>query len=130
MFPWRWGLGVLAGVALAGAAGLGAAQPPAKVIRVGYLTPNATPSRDEAFRHELARLGYAEGRNLIIEYRSAEGQFDRLPALAAELVALKVDVIASVLTQASLAAKKATSTTPVVMIAVSDPVESGLVPSV
>ena len=130
MFPWRWGLALLAGVALAGVAALGAAQTPAKVFRVGYLTPNATPSRDEAFRRELAHLGYAEGRNLVIEYRSAEGQFDRLPALAAELAALKVDVIASVLTQASLAAKKATSTTPIVMIAVSDPVESGLVPSV
>jgi putative ABC transport system substrate-binding protein len=126
----RWAPVTLVAVVLAGVAGLGAAQTPAKVFRVGYLTANATPSRDEAFRRELARLGYTEGRNLIVEYRSAEGQFDRLPALAAELVALKVDVIASVLTQASLAAKKATSTTPVVMIAVSDPVGSGLVPSV
>jgi len=125
----RWTLVTLAGMVLAGVAGLSAAQTPAKVFRVGYLTPNAIPSRDEPFRRELARLGYAEGRNLILEFRSAEGQYERLPALAAELVALKVDVIASAVTQASLAAKKATSTTPVVMIAASDPVGFGLVAS-
>jgi len=123
----RWKLAVLAGMVLAGVAGLVAAQTPAQVYRVGYLTPSALPSRDESFRRELARLGYTEGRNLILEYRSAEGEFDRLPALAAELVGLKVDVIAAVVTQASLAAKKATGTIPIVMIAVSDPVGSGLV---
>jgi ABC-type uncharacterized transport system substrate-binding protein len=115
------------GLAVGGAAELVAAQAPARVYRVGYLTPGAFAVRDEAFRRELGRLGYTEGRNLVLEYRSAEGQFERLPALAAELVGLKVDVIAAVVTQASLAAKKATETIPIVMIAVSDPVGSGLV---
>ena len=125
----RWAPVVLVGLVLAGVAGLGAAQTPAKVYRVGYLTASVLPSRDEAFRQELTRLGYTEGRNLIFELRSAEGQFERLPALASELVALKVDVIAAVVTQSTLAAKKATSTTPIVMIAVSDPIGSGLVAS-
>jgi putative ABC transport system substrate-binding protein len=118
------------GLALGSAAGLVAAQTPARVYRVGFLTATSIPFREEAFRQEMRRLGYTEGRNLTIEYRSAEGQFERLPALAAELVALKVDVIAAGLTQASLAAKKATDTIPIVMIGVSDPVRSGLVASI
>src|SRR5262245_50251955 len=71
-------------------------QQPAKIHRIGYLTPSgslAFPRLTEQFRHGLRELGYVEGRNLIIEYRSADGKPDRLPALAAELVALKVDVI-------------------------------------
>jgi putative tryptophan/tyrosine transport system substrate-binding protein len=126
----RWGSALLVGLALGGAAELVAAQTPARVYRVGFLTATSLPFRDEAFRQEMRRLGYTEGRNLTIEYRSAEGQFDRLPALAAELVALKVDVIAAAVTQASLAAKKATDTIPIVMMAVSDPVRSGLVASI
>jgi ABC-type uncharacterized transport system substrate-binding protein len=128
---WRgWGSALLMGLALGSAAGLVAAQTPARVYRVGFLTATSIPFREEAFRQEMRRLGYTEGRNLTIEYRSAEGQFERLPALAAELVALKVDVIAAGLTQASLAAKKATDTIPIVMIGVSDPVRSGLVASI
>ena len=106
-----------------------AAQSPAKAYRVGFLTPSAQPAREEVFRSELRRLGYAEGQNLTLEYRTADGRFDRLPTLAAELVALKVDVMVTVVTQASLAAKKATGTIPIVMVAVGDPLEAGLVTS-
>jgi putative ABC transport system substrate-binding protein len=101
------------------------AQQPAKA----HLTPVSQPAREEAFRQELRRLGYAEGQNMVIEYRSADGRFERLPELAGELAALKVDVIVAVVTQAALAAKQATSTIPIVMVGVSDPVGSGLVAS-
>jgi putative tryptophan/tyrosine transport system substrate-binding protein len=125
------------GLVLAAAVGLGAlsptiasqAQAPARVHRVGYLTPVSQPAREEVFRQELRRLGYAEGQNIAIEYRSADGRFERLPGLAAELVGLKADVIVVVVTQAALAAKKATSTIPIVMVGVGDPVGSGLVAS-
>ena len=76
--------------------GCGQAQQPRKVPRIGYLSANslsASPARIEAFRQGLRELGYVEGKNIIIEWRSAEGKLDRLPALAAELVRLKVDVI-------------------------------------
>src|SRR6266568_5114927 len=79
-----------------GAAPLAAeAQQAAKVARIGYLTsnPGTSPRLREAFLQGLRDLGYVEGRNFVIEYRDAEGKADRLPALAAELVALKVDVI-------------------------------------
>jgi putative tryptophan/tyrosine transport system substrate-binding protein len=105
------------------------AQQPAKVHRVGYLAPVSQPAREEAFRQELRRLGYAEGQNIAIEYPSADGRFERLPELAEELVALKVDVIVAVVTQAALAAQKATRTIPIVMVGVSDPVASGLIAS-
>jgi putative tryptophan/tyrosine transport system substrate-binding protein len=85
--------------------------------------------REEAFRQRLQELGYVEGRNLAIEYRFAEGKFDRLPTLAQELVRLEVDVIVTVVTQASLAAKHATRTIPIVIVAVSDPLGTGLVAS-
>jgi|KBSMisStaDraftv2_1062788.scaffolds.fasta_scaffold80701_2 putative ABC transport system substrate-binding protein len=106
-----------------------AAQQPAKVVRLGYLTPIAQPAREDVFRQELQRLGYIEGKNIAIEYRSANGRFELLPHLAAELAGLKVDVIVAVVTQAALAAKKSTDTIPIVMISVSDPVQSGLVAS-
>jgi putative ABC transport system substrate-binding protein len=83
----------------------------------------------EAFRRGLRDLGYVEGRSLAIEYRSAERRFDRFPALAAELVALEVDVIVAVNPLAALAAKRATSTLPAVFIGVGDPVTDGLVTS-
>ncbi len=105
------------------------AQPATKLVRVGYLTPTTRVELEAAFRQELSRLGYVEGRNLVIEYRSANGQFDRLPALATELVRLNVDVIVANVTQASVAAKAATTTIPIVMTAVADPVGSGLVAS-
>jgi ABC-type uncharacterized transport system substrate-binding protein len=108
------------------------AQQAAKVARIGYLAANlaAGPHRLEAFRQGLRDLGYVEGRNLVIESRSAEGKFERLPALAAELVALKVDVIVTAEgTPAALAAKQATRTLPIVFATAGDPVASGLVTS-
>jgi putative ABC transport system substrate-binding protein len=105
------------------------AQQATTVARIGYLlsNPAANPHLHEAFRQGLRDLGYVEGRNLVIEYRSAEGKLERLPALAAELVALKVDVIVAPGTPAALAAKQATRTLPIVFAAVGDPVTSGLV---
>jgi putative tryptophan/tyrosine transport system substrate-binding protein len=105
------------------------AQQPKKVPRIGFLSPTSDDSRVEAFRQGLRELGYVDGQNITIEYRWADGRFDQLPDLAAELVRLKVDLVVAVVTQASLAAKKATGTIPIVMIGVSDPVGSGLVSS-
>jgi putative tryptophan/tyrosine transport system substrate-binding protein len=107
-------------------------QQATKIARIGYLTLNraAGPHRLEAFLQGLRDLGYVEGRNVVIEYRDAEGKSERLPALAAELVALKVDVIvAGGGAQAALAAKQATNTLPIVFAATADPVGSGLVTS-
>ena len=127
----RSALAALAGVLpdLVALSTITAAQPPAKVVRVGFLAPVAHAAREAAFRQELARLGYVEGRNLVIEYRVADGHFERLPALASELVRLDVDVIVSVVTQASVAAKNATATIPIVIVAVGDPVDAKLVAS-
>jgi putative tryptophan/tyrosine transport system substrate-binding protein len=83
----------------------------------------------DEFQRGLRELGYVEGRNIVIEYRFADGKFDRLGALAAELVQLNVDVIVSVVTQASLAAKNATGTIPIIIVSVGDPVGAGLVAS-
>jgi putative tryptophan/tyrosine transport system substrate-binding protein len=108
------------------------AQQAAKVARIGYLATNlaANPRGREAFLQGLRDLGYVEGRNVVIEYRDAEGKLERLPALAAELVALKVDVIvAAAGTVSALAAKQATRTLPIVFIAAGEPVTGGLVTS-
>ena len=108
------------------------AQQATKTARIGYLALNraAGPHRQEAFLQGLRDLGYAEGRNVVIEYRSAEGKFERLPALAAELVALKVDVIVTGGgTPSALVAKQATKTIPIVFAAAADPVMDGLVTS-
>jgi putative ABC transport system substrate-binding protein len=109
------------------------AQQAAKVARIGYLSPNLAtgPHLREAFRQGLRDLGYVEGRNLVIEYRDAEGKVERLPALAAELVALKVDVIVTEggNTVVPLAAKQATRTLPIVFATAADAVGSGLVTS-
>ena len=107
------------------------AQQAAKIARIGYLATNlaAGPHLREAFLQGLRDLGYVEGRNVVIEYRDAEGKLERLPALAAELVALKVDVIVAASTLAALAAKQATRTLPIVFAAAGDPVASGLVTS-
>jgi putative ABC transport system substrate-binding protein len=107
------------------------AQQAAKVARIGYLSTNhgANPHLREAFLQGLRDLGYVEGRNLVMEYRDAEGKSERLPALAAELVALKVDVLVAGGTPQALAAKHATRTIPIVFSAAGDPVTSGLVTS-
>ena len=108
------------------------AQPGTKVSRIGYLGSSA-PALErhlvEAFRQQLRDLGYMEGQNLVIEYRWAEGQDDRLPALAAELVRLNPDVIVTTGTPGTPAAKQATKTIPIVMTSSGNPVESGLVAS-
>ncbi len=108
------------------------AQQPAKIPRIGYLeavSPSIGAVRSEAFRQGLRELGYVEGKNIVTEYRYAEGKRDRLPALAAELVRLKVDVIVTAGASATRAAKKATSTIPIVMAQDSDPVGKGIVAS-
>ncbi len=111
-----------------------AAQPPEKVPRVGYLNPGSlsdpvSQRRLEAFRQGLRDLGYVEGQNIAIESRWAEGKYDRYPALAADLVRLKVDVIVAQGGAATQAVQQATRTIPIVMSIVLDPVGSGLVPS-
>src|SRR5262245_37984361 len=107
------------------------AQQPAKIARIGWLGQHLArnPKGREFFRQGLRDLGYVEGRNFVIEFRDAEGKFDRYPALAAELVALKVDVILAPNTGAALAAKQATTTIPIVFGGVSDAVGFGLVTS-
>jgi putative ABC transport system substrate-binding protein len=107
------------------------AQQADKVARIGYLATNlaANPHLREAFRQGLRDLRYVEGRNVVIEYRDAEGKLERLPALAAELVALKVDVIFAPNTPSALAAKQATRTLPIVFAIAADPVTDGLVTS-
>jgi putative ABC transport system substrate-binding protein len=126
--------GLLAGTgALLLAAPLAArAQPAATVPRIGYLSPISPPAdsaRIEAFRQGLRDLGYVEGQSIVIEYRYADGKFDRLPDLAAGLVRLKVDVIVAASTPGILAAKQATSAIPIVMTLSADPVPTGLVSS-
>jgi putative ABC transport system substrate-binding protein len=115
-------------------AGLFSARPAAaqqKAARIGYLAADlkANPHFPEAFRQGLRDLGYVEGHNILIEYRSAEGHLERLPALAGELVRLKVDVLVSEGTPPSVAAKDATRTIPIVFAASADAVGSGLVAS-
>jgi putative ABC transport system substrate-binding protein len=109
-----------------------AAQQPKKVPRIGFLSgasPSALAGRVEAFRQGLRDLGYVEGKNIVIEYRYAEGKLDRLPALAAELVHLKVDVILTTAPRPTRSAKQATSTIPIVMASDDDPVGSGFAAS-
>src|SRR6266511_2467050 len=108
------------------------AQQPTKIPRIGYLSgssPSTAPGRRKAFRQGLRELGYVEEKNIVIEWRYAEGKFDRLPALAAELVRLKVDIIVTAGPQATRPAKQATSTIPIVMAQDPDPVGNGFVAS-
>jgi putative ABC transport system substrate-binding protein len=106
------------------------AQPAEKVARVGYLTSHSPDTfRADVLRRGLRELGWVEGRNLIIDYRSADGKADRIPSLATELVALNVHVIVAAATVPALAAKRASQTIPVVFTHVSDPVGTGLVAS-
>jgi putative ABC transport system substrate-binding protein len=108
------------------------AQQPAKIPRIGYLnasSPATNPDRIEAFRQGLRELGYVEGKNIVIEYRYAEGKLDRLPALLAELGHLKVDVIVTAGPPGTRAAKEAAVTIPIVMGFDNDPVGNGFVAS-
>ena len=108
------------------------AQQPAKVPRIGYLTgatPDGQAARIEAFRQGLRELGYLEGKNIVVEYRYAELNPDRLPALAAELARLKVDVIVTSAGGITRAMKEATNTIPIVMAQDNDPVANGFVAS-
>jgi putative ABC transport system substrate-binding protein len=109
------------------------AQQPAKIPRIGFLiaaSRSAIPARTEAFQQGLRELGYAEGKNIVIEWRSAEGKPDRLPSVAGELVLLKVDVIVTTGSSVTRAAKEATVTIPIIMAQDNDPVGNGFVASV
>ena len=108
------------------------AQQPNKVSRIGFLSgvsPSAIAARTEAFRQGLHDLGYIEGKTIVIEWRSAEGKLDRLPALAAELVRLKVNVIVTSAPPSTRSAKQTTATIPIVMSYDDDPVGNGFVAS-
>ena len=108
------------------------AQQPTKIPRLGFLfgsSPSANSARHEAFRQGLRELGYVEGKNIFIDWRFAEEKLDRLPALAADLVRLKVDIIVTGGSSPTRAAKEATTTIPIVMAQDADPVGSGFVAS-
>jgi ABC-type uncharacterized transport system substrate-binding protein len=109
-----------------------AANAQSKTPLIGFMG-NSTAALEanlvDAFREGLREHGYEEGRNIVIEYRWADGKYERFPALVAELIAAKVEVIVTAGTPAALAMKKATTTVPLVMVAVGDPVGTGLVPS-
>jgi putative ABC transport system substrate-binding protein len=108
------------------------AQQPGKTFRIGFLDPSTASGSTvlvDAFLQELSKLGWIEGKNIAIEYRFAEQKLDRLPELAADLVRLKVDLIVVTATPPAVAAKKATTTIPILMVNVGDPVGAGLVAS-
>jgi putative tryptophan/tyrosine transport system substrate-binding protein len=108
------------------------AQQPTKTPRVGYLTgasPSYMTTRSEAFRQGLRDLGYVEGKNIVIEWRYADGKLDRLPALAAELIQLKVDIIVTAGGAVTAPVRQATSTIPIVFSQDADPVGNGFVAS-
>ena len=123
----------LAGANALLAAPLGAeAQPARKVYRIGILertSPETNAANFDAFRQGLRELGYVEGKNLVIEYRSADGRDERFAGLATELVRLNVDLILTRGTPAALAAKNATAAIPVVITGLADPVGQGIVAS-
>ena len=123
---------ILVVVVLLAVAVIAEAQQPKKVPRIGYLTgssPSARSARIEAFGQGLRELGYVEGKNIVIEYRYAEGKLDRMPELAADLVRLNVEVIVTGGPLVTRAAKEATTTIPIVMTQDADPVGSGFVAS-
>ena len=128
----KWlGLSLIAFV-LGACAALAQAQQPTKVPRIGFQTDapiSAVTARIEAFRQGLRELGYIEGKNIIIEWRSAEGKIERRSEIAAELARLKVDVIVSAGPTVTRAVKEATSTIPIVMAQDPDPVGNGFVAS-
>ena len=123
---------ILLAIAVVVGGAMAQAQQPTKIRRIGYLAPqslSAVVVRTEAFRQGLRELGYIEGKNIVIEWRSAEGKLDHLPALAAELVRLKVDVIVTTGPTGTRPAKEATSTIPIVMAQDIDPVGTGFIAS-
>ncbi len=128
----KW-VGIVAiGVTFALFGAVAQAQQPTKIPRIGYLdalSPSTSPARIEAFRQGLRELGYVEGKNIVIEWRFAEGKRDRLGEFAAELVRLKVDVIVTGGPATTPAAKEATVTIPIVMAQDPDPVANGFVAS-
>jgi putative ABC transport system substrate-binding protein len=107
------------------------AQPQARIPKIGWIAvrPVSAAFAIESFQREFSKLGYVDGKNVRFEYRYAEGKLDRLPALAEELVRLKVDVLIAPTTPAALAAKNATKTIPIVFIDVTDPIAAGLIDS-
>jgi putative ABC transport system substrate-binding protein len=132
MAPSRNGALAVVAVSLLAATLAANAQPASKVRRIGYLSSGSAAASKyviDAFRQRLAELGWIDGENVVIEYRFAEGRHDRLPEFAAQLVQLKVDVIAAGPTPPAVAAKNATRNIPIVMTAVGDPVRLGLVAS-
>jgi putative ABC transport system substrate-binding protein len=114
-------------------ASLAQAQQPKKIYRIGYVSGSGDANNPgtslEAFRQGLRDLGYIDGKNILVEYRYAEGKPDRIPSLVAELVQLKVDVLVTPVFPAIIAAKQATKTIPIVMVTLVDPVATGLIDS-
>lgn len=119
------GLGFALGVAAT------TSQAEQRIVRLGFVEPVFTspPTQVDAFWKRLRELGWVEGRSLVVETRSAEGHYERLPALMTELVDRKVDVLVTYSTPAGIAAKNATSTVPILDAAMFDPVRDGLVVS-
>ncbi len=119
---------LLVGLTLASSHPVGAQQ-----ARIGFLAVSGDPNTPgpwvEAFRQELRDLGYTEGKNIVVEYRYIEGKLDRIPSLVAELVQLKVDVLVVIALSSIRAAKQATKTIPIIIVATVDPVATGIVDS-
>src|SRR6185437_16181531 len=128
-------IGTLAAGLFAASRAHAEAQPQGKLVRIGWLDPSptptpATPSRAlTAFRQRLRELGYVESRDVAIESRFADTYWDRLPGQAQDLVGRGVDIIVTIGTATVMVAKKATTTIPIVMAGVGEPLELGLVPS-
>lgn len=122
---------LLGGAAVLAAPVAARAQRPAGIPRIGFLSLDfaGNPTGADAFRQGLRDLGYVEGRTILVEYRDARGQLDRIPALAAELVALRVDIIVAPNVLATRAASQATRTIPIVFAGLTDPVADGFVAS-
>ena len=124
---------LLVGLALAPFHLAEAQQKPPKVPRIGYVSGTGDPSNPgpyvEALRQGLRDLGYVDGKNIVIEYRGAEGKLDRVPSIVNELVQLEVDVLVLPIRSAILAAKHATKTIPIVIVTGGDPVATGLIDS-
>src|SRR5438093_2576290 len=123
----RAALAVAVAIAILDAPFAAKAQEAGKVTRIGMLTASSSPFV-EAFKQGLRELGYVEGRNIVIEYRSTDGRDERLPGLVADLVRLKVDIIVAS-SQGAVAARQATTAIPIVMPIITDPVRLGLVAS-